>query len=314
MKTAAELYDLGQRDLHALVAYTISLQERTALNSRNSSKPPVTDGYAKPAPKSLRGKSGKKTGGQPGHNGATLAPVENPDITQIHSLSSCPCGCGSDLSGQPPIDYESRQVFDLPPQKLIVTEHRVEIKRCPLSGELVRAQWPTGVTAPVQYGPDFLAWLVYLNTQQFIPLARIDQMSFDLFGQHVSQDTVLNAIRTVGQELTSFSAAIEERIRQEPIVGVDETGLRVNNKLHWLHILCTADWTWYGVHQKRGQAALDSFDILPHYEGRLVHDCWKTYLDLHCLHALCCSYPQGTRLHSRAVSPSLGQIAVRSSP
>ena len=178
MKTAAELYDLGHRDLHALVAYTISLQE-------------------------------------PGHTGATLKPVEIPDKTEIHPLSKCPCG--SDLSGQPPLGYESRQVFDLPPQKLIVTEHRVEIKRCPLSGELVRAPWPTGVTAPVQYGPDFLAWLVYLNTQQFIPLARIDQISFDLFGQHVSQDTILNAIRTVGQELTPLSAAIEELIQLEPV-------------------------------------------------------------------------------------------------
>ena len=287
MKTAAELYELGQRDLHALVAYTISLQERAALNSRNSGKPPVTDGYAKPAPKSLRGNSGKKTGGQPGHTGATLKPVEIPDKTEIHPLSKCPCGCGCDLSGQPPLGYESRQVFDLPPQKLIVTEHRVEIKRCPLSGELVHAPWPTGVTAPVQYGPDFLAWLVYLNTQQFIPLARIDQISFDLFGQHVSQDTILNAIRTVGQELTPFSAAIEELILLEPVVGADETGLRVNNKLHWLHILCTADFTWYGVHQKRGREALDSFGILPEYEGRLVHDCWQTYLELNCMHALC---------------------------
>ena len=287
MKTSAELYDLGQRDLHALVAYTVSLQERAALNSRNSSKPPATDGYAKPKPKSLRGKSGKKTGGQPGHTGTTLKSVEIPDNTEVHPLSSCPCGCGSDLSGQPPLGYESRQVFDLPPQKLVVTEHRIEVKRCPVSGELVRAPWPVGVTAPVQYGPDFLAWLVYLNTQQFIPLARIDQMSFDLFGQHVSQDTILNAIRAVGQELTPFSAAIKELILQQPIVGADETGLRVNHKLHWLHILCAAGWTWYGVHQKRGQEALDFFGILTEYEGRLVHDCWQTYLDLHCLHALC---------------------------
>ena len=151
----------------------------------------------------------------------------------------------------------------------------------------MRAPWPTGVTAPVQYGPDFLAWLVYLNTQQFIPLARIDQMSFDLFGQHVSQDTILIAIRTVGQELTPFSAAIEELILLEPVVGADKTGLRVKNKLHWLHILCAVGWTWYRVHKKRGQEALDFFGILTEYKGRLVHDCWQTYLDLHCLHALC---------------------------
>ena len=225
MKTAAELYDLGLRDLDALVAYTLALQESAALNSRNSSKPPSTDGYAKPKPKSLRGKSGKKTGGQPGHPGTTLKPVEIPDKTEVHHLSSCPCGCGSDLSGQPILSYESRQVFDLPPQKLVVTEHLVEVKRCPISGELVHAPWPVDVTAPVQYGPNFLAWLVYLNTQQFIPLARIDQMSFDLFGQHVSQDTILNAMKSVGLELLPFAEAIKKLLLLEPVVGGDATGL-----------------------------------------------------------------------------------------
>lgn len=287
MKTAAELYELGQRDLHQLVAYTLSLQERVALNSRNSSKPPTTDGYAKPRPKSLRGKSGKKTGGQPGHPGTTLKPVEKPDFTEVHPLSICPCGCGSDLSQLPVLNYESRQVFDLPPQKLVVTAHKVEIKRCPVSGELVHAPWPANVTAPVQYGQDFLAWLVYLNTQQFVPLARIDQMSFDLFGQHVSEDTILNAVKSVDQELVSFEQAIKEHILLEPVVGSDETGLRVRSKLLWLHILSTETVTWYGVHRKRGMEALEFFSILPLFKNRLVHDCWETYFSLGCLHALC---------------------------
>ena len=287
MKTAAELREWGHRDLDGLVAYCLDLQGRLALNSRNSSKPPSQDGYVKPKPKSLRGESGKKSGGQPGHPGATLKPVEKPDKIEVHTLSSCPCGCGGDLSEQPILGYESRQVFDLPPQKLVVTEHRVEVKRCPLSGELVHTPWPVGITAPVQYGPDFLAWLTYLNTQQFIPLARIDQMSFDLFGQHVSQDTILNAIKTVGKELLPFTEAIKEQLLLEPVVGGDETGVRVENKLHWLHILSTATMTWYGIHQKRGQEALDFFAILPEFMGRLVHDCWQTYLDLPCLHALC---------------------------
>ena len=157
MKTAAELYDLGLRDLDALVAYTLALQESAALNSRNSSKPPSTDGYAKPKPKSLRGKSGKKTGGQPGHPGTTLKPVEIPDKTEVHHLSSCPCGCGSDLSGQPILSYESRQVFDLPPQKLVVTEHLVEVKRCPIRTKLPclagLSEYPA-VHSPGQNRPD----------------------------------------------------------------------------------------------------------------------------------------------------------------
>jgi len=290
MKTAAELNELGQRDLDGLVAYCLALQERLAITSRNSSKPPSKDGLNKPKPKSLRGKTGKKSGGQPGHPGATLKPVEKPDHTEIHPLASCPCGCGGDLSTQPVLGHESRQVFELPPQKLVVTEHRVEVKRCPLSGKLVHAPWPVGVTAPVQYGPDFLAWLTYLNTQQFIPLARIGQMSFDLFGQHVSEDTILKAIKTTGRQLEPFTQALGERFSQAPVVNADESGLRVENALYWLHVLSTPSLTWYGVHRKRGREALDAFAILPNFMGRLVHDCWKTYLDLPCLHALCVAH------------------------
>jgi transposase len=290
MKTAADLHDWGQRDLDGLVAYCVTLQERLATTSRNSSKPPSHDGYVKPKPKSLRGKTGKKSGGQPGHPGATLEPVEKPDKIEVHPLSSCPCGCGSDLSEQPVLDYKSRQVFELPPQKLIVTEHRVEVKLCPISRELVHTPWPIGITAPVQYGSGFLAWLAYLNTQQFIPLARIDQMSFDLFGQHVSDDTILTAMKAIGQQLIPFSQAVKEQIMQEPVVNADESGLRVAGLLKWLHVLSTPTLTWYGVHCKRGKEALDFFAVLPGFPGRLVHDCWKTYLELPCFHALCVAH------------------------
>ncbi|MBU4261749.1 MAG: IS66 family transposase [Proteobacteria bacterium] len=290
MKTATELLELGQRDLDGLVAYCLTLQERLAVTSRNSSKPPSQDGYVKPKPKSLRGKTGKKSGGQPSHLGATLKPVEKPDRIKVHPLSICPCGCGGDLSEQAVLRYESRQVFDLPPQKLMVTEHRVEVKLCPRSGELVHSPWPAGVTAPVQYGPGFLAWLTYQNTQQFIPLARIGQMSSDLFGHHVSDDTIHAAMKTTGQQLVPFSLAVTKLLPQEPVVNADESGLRVAASLNWLHVLSTPTLTWYGVHQKRGREALNSFAILPQFMGRLVHDCWKTYLDLPCLHALCVAH------------------------
>jgi transposase len=289
-----KLLEMAERNPFDLAAYCHEIEvkladllQKQAVNSQNSSKPPSQDGYAKPRPKSLRIISGKKPGGQPGHTGYTLKPVEKPDFTEIHLVSICPCGCGSDLSKEPVLAFESRQVFDLPPQKLIVTEHKVEVKRCPVSGKLVHTPWPTGVTAPVQYGPNYLAWLTYLNTQQFIPLARIDQMSFDLFGQHVSEDTVINSTRDIGQALHPFSVAMKALLLLAPVLHADETGLRVLKKLYWLHILSTQTLTWYGVHEKRGREAVDHFGILPKFKNRLVHDCWQTYLDLACLHALC---------------------------
>ena len=138
-------------DTDGLVAYVLSIQERNktleesaALNSRNSSKPPSSEGYAKPAPKSLRVKSGKKSGGQPGHPGTTLKQVDVPDRTVTHPLSICPCGCGSDLSALPALDqnHEVRQVFDLPTQKLEVTEHMVETNTTPTYSTLSISIFP----------------------------------------------------------------------------------------------------------------------------------------------------------------------------
>jgi len=167
----------------------------------------------------------------------------------------------------PALGYESIQIFGLPPQKLVVTEHRVVLKRCPLSGKLVHAPWPVGITAPAQYGPLFLAWLTYLDTQQFIPLARIGQMSGDLFGHQVSDNTIQTDMKTIGQQLAPFSQAVKELLVQQPIVHADESGLRVAAMLNLFHVYSTVALTWYGVHRKCGREALESLAILPNFQG-----------------------------------------------
>jgi transposase len=294
MKTAEELLVLGRRDLLGLVGYTVTLQERLsaleakdALNSRNSSKPPSSDGYQKPAPKSLRKKSGKKSGGQPGHKGHTLKPVEKPDHTVHHKITLCPCGCGADLSRRRVVRLERRQVFDLPPQKLEVTEHVVEFKVCPASGNEVHAPWPEGVEAPVQYGMRFIAWLAYLCVQQLLPVERIGQMCEDLFGQGISDATVQSAVKKTDLSLAPFKIAAVNHILQASVAHADESGSRVSNKLHWLHVVCTKLVTWYGIHARRGRKAFASFGILLAYQGTLIHDCLPSYFDLSCNHGLC---------------------------
>lgn len=294
MKTAEELLALGRRDLLGLVGYTVTLQERLcaleekdAQNSRNSSKPPSTDGYLKPAPKTQRKKSGKKSGGQPGHKGHTLKPVEKPDHTVLHKITLCPCGCGADLSRCRIVRLERRQVFDLPPQKLEVTEHVVEFKVCPRSGNEVHAPWPNGVDAPVQYGVQFIAWLAYLCAQQLLPVERIGQMCEDLFGQGVSDATVQTALYKADHALTPFKAAVVSHLLQAEIAHADESGSRVMGKLHWLHVVSTKLVTWYGIHAKRGREAIAAFGLLLAYKGTLIHDCWASYLELSCGHGLC---------------------------
>jgi transposase len=157
-----------EQQVQALLEKLRQAEDRQARNSRNSSQPPSSDGLAKPPPRSLRRKSGRQAGGQPGHPGHTLQPVQKPDQVIVHLLQRCPCGqCGGvSLHHQPVLDYERRQVFDVPPLRLSVTEHQAEIKQCPRSGRRVKASFPSGVEGPVQYGPHFRGFTLYLFNQQ----------------------------------------------------------------------------------------------------------------------------------------------------
>ncbi|EQD24328.1 MAG: hypothetical protein D084_Lepto4C00482G0005 [Leptospirillum sp. Group IV 'UBA BS'] len=270
-----------------LLARVSALEEQLAKNSRNSSKPPSTDGYAKPAPKSLRTSSGKKPGGQKGHPGHTLSPVETPDRILVHLPESCPCGYSGAFEEDPDLPVDTRQVLDLPPQTLIATEHRCPVRRCPKCRKRVQAPFPVGITVPVQYGPRFKGFLAYAQTVQLVPLKRLSQMCQDLFDAPVSPATIESAVKEVDSHLDPFVEAASEQILASPIVHADETGIRVDSTLVWVHTLCTELITWYGVHKKRGGEALAFFNLLPRYTGRLVHDCWGPYFVFTFLHALC---------------------------
>ena len=294
MWTAEQLTALADTQPRTLVPIVLdtqarlqALEARVALNSQNSSKPPSSDGYTKPAPKSLRKKSGLRPGGQHGHPGNTLVPADNPDFTVLHRLKRCPCGCGANLHRRPVLRIEKRQVFELPPKMLIVTEHRVEVKLCPNTGREVSAAFPAGVNAPAQYGRRLSACLVYFRVQQLIPLERISQLCADLFGIAVSEATVQAAVAAAHDALAGFEAKVADLIAQAPIAHPDETGLRVAGSLHWLHVVGTKTLTWYGVHKKRGSQAIEHFALLPRFAGRLIHDCLSAYFDLKCLHGLC---------------------------
>jgi transposase len=264
------------------------LKGRVAQNSGNSHRPPASDGLDKPAPKSLRTRSGRRPGGQTGHPGRTLQRVQQPDHLQIHPLTVCPqCG-GAGLGREPGLDYESRQVFDLPPQALVVTEHRAEIKCCPHCGEEVRAPFPSGVDAPAQYGPRFQSLLVYLHQQQLLPYGRLAQLCEDLFGQPLSPGTVAAANEQVYEALTPFAQALAEQVPQAPVVHLDESGLRVQGKLHWLHVASTSKLTCYGVHARRGTEAMDELGLVGACRQWVIHDHWQAYFAYpECLHGLC---------------------------
>ena len=262
------------------------LEVRLGKDSHNSSKPPSSDGLGKkPAPRSLRAKTGRKQGGQKGHPGTTLAFSETPDHTVPH-IPTCCQGCGASLEGAEVIGEQRRQVVDLPPLRLEVTEHVAQTRRCEC-GLTTTADFPEGVSEPISYGPRLKGHGVYLRDYQLLPFARCTQMLFDLFGATFCKATLARSLTECYTRLEPVTETIKKALIASPVLNCDETGMRVEGKLHWVHSVSTTTLTYYTCHANRGKKGSDAAGVLSAYQGTAVHDAWRSYGQYSCHHSLC---------------------------
>jgi transposase len=260
------------------------LERRLGLNSTNSGKPPSSDGLKKPPReprvRSLREPSGKKSGGQIGHRGETLRPVEKPDVIVNHYPETC-TQCDLKVPAEKSTAFRSRQVVDIPEPKVVVTEHRAHGCACPNCDTVTWAAFPEDVKAPVQYGARICAFVVYLLNYQLLPEDRLAQLMADLFGLKMVPATIARMSAAYAQRFRSFVDVLRERVAAARVKHMDETGFRIGGRTQWLHIFSTALLTFYRVASKRGS-------LLSGVTGIIVHDHWKPYYTMKgVLHALC---------------------------
>lgn len=281
-------------DFEALKKENIRLSKRVAeleeklakyenpKNSKNSSIPPSQDPNRET--KSLRKKSNKKVGGQKGHRGSKLNKVVNPDEIILHYVTHCEC-CNDLLPEQG--EVKSRQIFDIPKIEIKVTEHRVVLKKCTNCGMNNRSVFPEELVQEAQYGNHIKSLGVYLQNYQMIPYARCVELLFDLTGHRISAGSLANFQSKMFNQLSKFESEIKTLLLQSSVLHADETGMKLNGNGNWMHVASNKFLSHFGFHKKRGQEAIDSFNIVPLYNGTLIHDRFSPYFKYNCKHSLC---------------------------
>jgi transposase len=263
----------------------LALEGRLGKTSRNSHRPSGSEPFRK-GRSPLERPKGLASGGQKGHPGHRLEPVAQFDHRVVHTVCSC-AHCGQDLSGISSQGGSKRQVFDLPVLKVQVTEHETELKSCPSCGGHTEALFPSEVSQATQYGPQVKALATYFMHQHFISSERTQEVFRDVLGCPLSEGSLYSFVEECGEGLVHAEETLREILRESPVVHFDETGLRVNSTLHWVHSASTSEATLYTVHPKRGKEGMEAGDVLPHFEGVAIHDGWKNYWQYECGHGLC---------------------------
>jgi len=286
----SQIIERQTQQIQSLTERVKDLEARIAKNSSNSSKPPSSDGQRKSKTQSLRGRTGKKPGGQPGRVGKTLEKVDSPDHIIEHAQNSCR-GCGSSLENVIGECAEARQVFDIPEPHMVVTEHRVISKHCPCCAIKTKGCFPDGITAHVQYGERARALMVYLNNQHLIPFERISQFFEDIYGKKTSPSTIIKANSRAFRNLELFEAGLKAYLTASQVLHFDETGVRCLKTTYWVHVSASTRATLYHVHKKRGREGMVAGGVIDFFCGTGVHDGLKTYSSFeNMVHSLCNSH------------------------
>jgi len=283
----AKEIEILKNTVAALTAKIDELESKSKKNSKNSSKPPSSDGMRKTkVTQSLRVKTGREPGGQEGHKGSGLKLTDQPDKIVVLKVKDT-CECGGNIVIKDGV-MEKRQSTDIEPSKVITIEFRAEEGVCEDCGKVHKASFPEGVDAAAVYGPGIQAVLTYMTNYQHLPLERATEFVKEIYGIDISQGTIISANKEVYEKLTKVDPLIKDELINSDVVGFDESGMRVAGSLNWLHCAATKGAVYYTIHKKRGKEGMDDAGILPNFTGVAIHDHWKAYYKYtDCAHGEC---------------------------
>ena len=270
------------------------LREQLNKNSRNSSKPPSSDGLGKPTVKkdrSLREASGKKQGAQEGHEGVCLSIISNPDHTENHMHSDCE-GCPyHDACLEKACIKETRHEIDAVVTVDVTAHNLFSVPECPLHGGSRTGHFPADIKAAVQYGKNLQAMVVAFNTVGAVSIKRTHEILSSVFHIPLATGTIKNMVTRCADSLKGTHEKIRLKMTTRGLIHCDETGTRVDGKTWWVHNASDRDYTYLTINKKRGRIGMDEAGVLPHARGIIVHDCWGSYWQYpDVTHAVCCAH------------------------
>jgi transposase len=284
-----ELIDLVLAQLNTMAKQGLrvaELEEQIRKDSSNSSRPPSSDGLKKPnANSSLRAKSGKKPGGQPGHKGAGHKIDEVDETVDVIPLI-CP-ECGANLEDLPAEHTCTKYESDIPEARLVTIRYEFYSVVCPQCGTVVESAAPQ-FTSTFQYGESVRALATTLNSYGMVSVDKTSKILSDVLNTHISAGTVMSMIDECAGKCQADVSEIKEELKKSEVLNADETGIRADGKTQWTHVVCDDNATLFTVSPKRGKDGSDKSGVLSEYEGVIVHDCWKSYFKYDdATHALC---------------------------
>ena len=267
--------------MELLVVVINLLIGKLGLNSANSSTPPSQDrNRQRGSKRKTKGKK-RKPGGQYGHAGKNLQKFDDPEKIENILIDRRTLPFGKYHAA----GFESRQVVDIEISR-VVTEYRAEILQDQNGNQFI-AEFPDGVSRPIQYGGNLKAQAVYMSQQQLIPYDRVQDYFGDQCDIQISTGSLFNFNKEACDRLEKFDIIVKNQLIMSDLLHADETGINIAGKNIWLHSASNNLWTFFYPHVNRGGKAMREIGILENFRGVLCHDHWKAYFNFDCMHALC---------------------------